>query len=170
MTNEYMPDMKKAFEKAGIKNVRVADVNKWSNGDVIRDGIDVLFDNSRDREQSDLSSFGTQGEQFNLIGYSYGGLQAAQAAADYADKGGIVDNLVLMATPIEKGFLAKLRNNKNIKSVRIINLPEQDDLIRAGDTDLDVVTALPKLVWQKTKGLMGPEVGHFYYSDATKDG
>jgi len=165
MTNEYMPDMKKAIEEAGIKNVRVADVNKWSNGSLPGDAIDVLFDNSRDSEQSDLSSFGTQGEQFNLIGFSYGGLQAAQAAADYADKGGIVDNLVLMATPIEKGFLEYLQNHPNIKSVRILNLTDKGDPVKADITDGKIIVAVPELIVQGS-GKGAARIGHSYYSGA----
>jgi len=169
MSNEYMSDMKKALEQAGIKNIRVADVGKWSTGSLLTDGIDVMFDNNRDREKSDLSSFGTKGEQFNLIGFSYGGLQAAQAAADYADDGGIVDNLVLMATPIEKGFLNYLQNHPNIKSVRILNLTDKGDPVRAGMTDGEIIGVVPELIVQGF-GEGTARIGHSYYSGSGSTG
>lgn len=169
MKGEYIDDMVRAFEEAGISNVRNADRGKWSDG-MFLDALSVPFENSRDDEQSDLSAIKTGGEQFNLIGHSYGGLQAAQGAIDYADQGGKVDNLVLLATPIEKEFLEKLKNHPNIKEVRIIDLPEQGDPIKAGMSDWEVIKATPKLFSQYGVGVYRNKSGHFFYSDEGKAG
>jgi len=167
MKGAYIDYMIKALEEQGVKNVRAADPKKWSKGHIALDALSVPFENSRDDKQSDFSKLGEEGEQFNLIGYSYGGLQAAQGAIDYADKGGTVDNLVLMGAPVEPGFLKKLKSHPNIKSVKIIDLPERGDPIKAGMSDLDVLGSLPKLgvdslrnYWNDNKD----NIGHFYYS------
>lgn len=167
MNGGYIDDMVKALEEAGVGNVRAADPRKWSRGDFVHDGIAVPFLNQRDRKPSDLSGFGEEGEQFNLIGYSFGGLQAAQAAADYADRGGKVDNLVLLGAPIEREFLEQLQNNPNIKSVKIIDLTEHGDPIKAGMSDVEVLLSTPELGVQFVRGMMDdeqPKPGHFRYS------
>jgi pimeloyl-ACP methyl ester carboxylesterase len=61
-------------------------------------------------------------EQFNLVGYSYGSLIAAQTAHVYASNGHIIDHLVLIASPIDNDFLHELKCNKNIRRVIIIDL------------------------------------------------
>jgi RHS repeat-associated protein len=60
-----------------------------------------------------------EGEQFNLAGYSYGSVVQAQAALRLADGGQIIDNLILIGSPIsDKSDLMKdLKGNKNIKNV-----------------------------------------------------
>jgi RHS repeat-associated protein len=60
-----------------------------------------------------------EGEQFNLAGYSYGSVLQAQAAIKLANDGVVVDNLVLIGSPIsDKSDLWKeLNSNKNIKNV-----------------------------------------------------
>jgi RHS repeat-associated protein len=59
------------------------------------------------------------GEQFNLAGYSYGSVLQAQAALQLATDGQIIDNLILIGSPIsDKSELWKqLKSNKNIKNV-----------------------------------------------------
>ncbi|MEG3618960.1 hypothetical protein V5T82_10885 [Magnetovibrio sp. PR-2] len=164
MEGGYIEDMVHAMEEAGLKNVRAADPDKWSNGNMFADAAAVPFRNSRDRAASDFSGFGEQGDQFNLVGYSYGGLKAAQAAIDYADEGGTVDNLVLMGTPVEKGFLEKLQNHPNIKSVRVVDLKDQNDPIKAGMSDVDVMMSVPVLANQHYTSETDRKIGHFYYS------
>lgn len=179
MDGDYIQDMVKALEDAGLSNVREADRDKWSSGNMLIDAASVLTENSQDREDSDLSAMGSTGRQFNLIGYSYGGTQAAQAAIDYANQGGQVDHLVLIATPLEKKFLEKLQSHPNIKSVDIIDLPDQGDPVRAGMSDWDVVKATPEMAWQLVKPIAKaklrgdddlPSEGHFYYSDEGDEG
>jgi len=104
MKGAYIDDMVKALEEQGINNVRAADPKIWSRGSSLNDALAVPFENSRDDKQSDFSKFGEEGDQFNLIGYSYGGLQAAQGAIDYADQGGTMivsaDNIKRCGYPV----------------------------------------------------------------------
>lgn len=60
-----------------------------------------------------------EGEQFNLAGYSYGSVLQAQVALKLAKSGQVIDNLVLIGSPIsDKSKLMKqLKGNKNIKNI-----------------------------------------------------
>jgi surfactin synthase thioesterase subunit len=60
-----------------------------------------------------------EGEQFNLAGYSYGSVLQAQVALELANSGQVVDNLILIGSPIsDKSDLYKqLSENKNIKNI-----------------------------------------------------
>jgi pimeloyl-ACP methyl ester carboxylesterase len=109
--------------------------------------------------------------QFNMIGYSYGSLLAAQTANFYAYNGHIVDHLVLIGSPIDKNFLDYLRGQKNIKKIVVRDLKEYGDPIFAGISQL-------RLFWcgwkvgrqmQKTKSA-GEGVGHFYYASGSAEG
>ena len=82
MDGPYIPDMVNALGEAGIGNARAADREKWSSMlGLAGDAPMVVFNNQLDPEEiRDLSEFGQQGEQFNLIGYSHGSLAAAHAA------------------------------------------------------------------------------------------
>ncbi len=161
MEGNYIDDMVAALTDAGIGNVRAANPEHWSRGSTISDAIGVLVERERDHEQSNLSEFGETGEQFNLVGYSHGGLQAAQAAADFADRGGWVDNLVLIGSPISQEFLTRLQNHVNIGSVKIINLAGQGDPLHAGMGTGELVASVPELALQF---LDSGSDGHFYYT------
>ena len=169
LDGSYIQDMVKALGNAGLKNVRAADTKKWSRG-LASDAFDVFTERKRDDEKSDHSGFGTVGEQFNLVGYSYGGLQAAQAAADYADRGGKVDHLVLVATPVSPKFLKNLRQNPDIGKVIVINLKDKGDDIRAGMSMAELISSLPKLGLDFLAAQGNTYRGHFYYSDETPAG
>ena len=60
-----------------------------------------------------------EGEQLNMVGYSYGSVLQAQVALRLAESGQVIDNLVLIGSPIsDKSDLYKqLKGNKNIKNV-----------------------------------------------------
>jgi hypothetical protein len=60
-----------------------------------------------------------EGEQFNLMGYSYGSVMQAYVALALADAGHIIDNLILVGSPIpvESALYKSLQNHKNIKNV-----------------------------------------------------
>jgi pimeloyl-ACP methyl ester carboxylesterase len=111
-------------------------------------------------------------EQFNLIGYSYGSLSAAQTAHVYASNGYIVDHLVLIGSPIDGDFLKDLQKNKNIKKVIVINLRQYDDPVFAGISQWRLVfIAAPKLIKQNNesdKKNLG--IGHFYYRPDSEEG
>lgn len=162
MEGPYITEMVQALSDAGIGHVRAAIRYKWSNG-ALRDSVDAFFKRDRDDSPIDLSAMGTVGEQFNLIGYSYGALQAAQAAMDYADRGGKVDHLILIAAPISRAFLTTLEKHPNIGQVDIMDLTRQDDPIHAGMTAGDLLLGIPRLAWQFADGKYGAPRGHFYF-------
>jgi len=60
-----------------------------------------------------------EGEQFNMVGYSYGSVLQAQSALRLADSGQVIDNLVLIGSPIsdKSDLMKQLQGNKNIKNV-----------------------------------------------------
>lgn len=66
-----------------------------------------------------------EGEQMNMVGYSFGSIMQAQVALRLAEKGQVIDNLVLIGSPIsDKSDLYKqLKNNKNIKNVIRYDIP-----------------------------------------------
>lgn len=61
----------------------------------------------------------------NMIGYSFGSVMSAQVALRLAEKGQVVDNLVLIGSPIsDKSDLYKqLKEHKNIKNVIRYDIP-----------------------------------------------
>jgi RHS repeat-associated protein len=103
----------------------------------------------------------TDNEQFNLIGYSFGSLYAAQIAIFYADKDISIDNLVLIGSPISKEFLIQLRNHKNIGNVIVKDLGCAGDPLYAGISLGELAGSSHILVMQM---LAGQGIGHFYYS------
>ena len=98
--------------------------------------------------------------QFNLIGYSYGSLIAAQIADRYAIKAYTVDHLVLIGSPISSSFLKEVRGRPSIKHVHIIDLTDHGDLIHAGMSEWELLRAVPTL---KDQAGSGKSEGHFYY-------
>jgi RHS repeat-associated protein len=80
-----------------------------------------------------------EGEQFNLAGYSYGSVLQAQTALKLANDGQIIDNLVLIGSPIsDKSDLWKqLNSNKNIKNV--IRYDLKGDLLSNPQDILDFI-------------------------------
>ncbi len=169
MEGPYVADMVEAMKEAGVKNVRIADRSKWSKGE-IPDAVDVIDKRYRDDGESDLSGMGTEGEQFNLVGYSYGGLQASQAAIDHADRGGRVDHLVLVGTPISKEFLDKQNKHPNINKVEVIDLQEYGDPIKAGMSTGELAKSLPELGLDLSFGSQKDKKGHFYYGGNSAEG
>lgn len=169
----YVKPQLAAFQKVGIQHISVGLTNSATQFvgtrfgsliDAFRSGAIIRFEfDSEWVIESGMSSIATQ---FNLIGYSYGSLLAAQTANFYANQGHIVDHLVLIGSPIDADFLAKLKSHKNIKSVIVINLTEHGDHIYAGMTELELLNCLSTLQSQqdRQKG-----EGHFYYAHVTPD-
>jgi RHS repeat-associated protein len=60
-----------------------------------------------------------EGEQFNLAGYSYGSVLQAQAALKLATDGQVIDNLILIGSPVsdKSDLWNQLNSNKNIKNI-----------------------------------------------------
>ena len=104
------------------------------------------------------------GEQVNYIGYSYGSLLAAHTAMHYANQGNMIDNLVLIGSPIDENFLSLLRTNPNIRNVTVINLTQHGDRIYSGMSEMELVQAVPSLL-NDVFGSNGE--GHFYYGDTS---
>ncbi|MGQ5522932.1 alpha/beta hydrolase [Chitinimonas sp. PSY-7] len=169
----YVQPQLQAFRSAGIQHVWVGLTNSATRllgttpgtlVDAARAGTLVRY-----QDDGDWTINGGMTEpapQFNLVGYSYGSLLAAQTANFYSKKGHIVDHLVLVGSPIDAGFLAALKANKNIKKVVVINLLQHGDPIYAGMTQVELLSGAPTLGLQMNanKG-----EGHFYYAHTVAD-
>jgi len=65
-----------------------------------------------------------EGEQLNLVGYSFGSVLQAQVALKLADEGTYIDNLVLIGSPIsdDSDLFKELNGNKNIGKVTRVDI------------------------------------------------
>jgi pimeloyl-ACP methyl ester carboxylesterase len=174
----YIADMLQALRDAGISNVHAGN-NKESIGRstmgenlagypaMALDAVSVPNINQAGYYLVTVNGeFSTEGEQFNLVGYSYGSIIAAVKAKSYANVyDGVVDHVVLIGAPIEKSLLDELKGNKNIKRVIVVDLKQHNDPIYAGMTDWEIITSVPELV-----GQMHNNNGHFWYAPMTADG
>ncbi|CAG9173454.1 hypothetical protein LMG23992_02457 [Cupriavidus laharis] len=132
--------------------------------DAIRSGFSVRYRD--DSEWTITSGMAAEAPQFNLIGYSYGSLLAAQTAWSYARAGHVVDHLVLVGSPIDKDFLSGLRQHKSIRKLVVINLTQFGDPIHAGMSWAELLASAPLLGAQMAAG---KGEGHFYYAHVVKD-
>lgn len=168
----YIKPQLKAFVDAGISHVSVGLTNSASISlgpagtlvDAVRSGLVIRFED--DGEWTITKGMDTASGQFNLIGYSYGSLLAAQTANFYAKNGHIVDHLVLIGSPIDAKFLAVLKSRKNIKKVIVIDLKNVGDPLYAGMTQLELLSAAAQL---GTDMSAGKGQGHFYYAHVVSD-
>ncbi len=66
----------------------------------------------------------SEGEQFNLAGYSYGSVLQAQVALKLANEGTTIDNLVLIGSPVadDSKLFKQLSGNENIKNIIRIDI------------------------------------------------
>lgn len=162
-----------AFRAAGIKPIWVGLTNtatKVMGGefgtivDAIRAGLFIRYED--DSPWTIESGMDQPAEQFNLIGYSYGSLLAAQTANFYSVRGFKVDHLVLIGSPIDQEFLFKLRAFRNIGKVTVIDLREHGDPIYAGMPLMELTAGVPQLAkdMRANKG-----EGHFYYGHVVPD-
>ncbi|WP_219211094.1 thioesterase domain-containing protein [Variovorax boronicumulans] len=176
LNGDYIKPTLAAFQVAGIKNLSVGLTNTGGANfpygkdiggtfiDAFRAGLVIRYEDSGDWVLT--TGMDAKEGQFNLIGYSYGSLLAAQTANFYANKGHIVDHLVLIGSPIDREFLAKLRANQHIQSVVVVDLTDKGDVLHAGMTQLEVALAIPTLGRQFGSG---KAEGHFYYAQVVKD-
>ena len=170
----YIQPQLQAFRDAGIRKCFVGLTNSGSQSfrdfrgtilDAIRSGLIIRYRD--DDEWTITSGMADEAEQFNLVGYSYGSLLAAQTAWSYANRMNVViDHLVLVGSPIDGGFLQDLRTHPNIRKVVVINLTQYGDPLHAGMTEVELMTGVPKLAMQ-FKG--GKGEGHFYYAQVVQD-
>lgn len=176
LNGDYIEPQLQAFSQAGISNVHVGLTNTGSTGlperikpmgtlmDAARAGLPIRYEDDDDWTLA-KGMDAAQG-QFNLIGYSYGSLLAAQTANFYARQGHVVDHLVLIGSPIDKGFLLKLQCSPNIRKVVVLDLTDQGDPLHAGMTQMALLEALPELARQFASSRAE---GHFYYAQRVAD-
>lgn len=156
----YIRSVVSEMHDAGIESAVFVDRDKWSGGTVLDALIGVRF--AREFAPNFpllLRANSRPGEQFNLVGYSYGSLLAAQVAAKYGLKGTTVHHLVLIGAPISRNFLNLLRHAPAIKKIIVVDLNEHGDPIYAGMPYHEVAASAPLLGYQMTQ-----QEGHFYYS------
>lgn len=165
MDGAYIDDMTRAFARKGIALIR-ANPRKWSGGTLMDAAVGVeVFRAGKAPIQVLLDRFPSRGSQFNLIGYSYGSLVAAQVAINYAHGGTVIDHLVLIGSPISGGFLQQLRSAPAIRKLIVIDLTKQGDPLSAGMSRMDLLTSTPQLGKQ-----MVESSGHFYYAQVSEEG
>jgi surfactin synthase thioesterase subunit len=87
----------------------------------------------------------SDGGSRNLVGYSYGSIVAAQTALQMAQDGVVVDNLILVGSPVPESsaLFAALRANSNIRSITridIANDPASDGDFSAAGVVWDSLT------------------------------
>jgi RHS repeat-associated protein len=66
-----------------------------------------------------------EGEQLNMVGYSFGSVMQAQVALRLAEKGQVIDNLVLIGSPVstKSNLYMQLKEHKNIRNVLRYDIP-----------------------------------------------
>ncbi len=102
--------------------------------------------------------------QYNLAGYSLGGVRAGLAALELANEGKIIDNLVLIATPIDKSsdLYKKLTSHKNIKNV--ISVDVEGDFLSNEQGNVNIIVLIKHIL----SGRSYESYPHFYYTTNEK--
>lgn len=176
MEGGYLASMVEVMVNAGIGHVALGNRSRWQIApDWSEDprrlidaafGVELLRRGEVPDMAMGIEDYGTTGAQFNLIGYSYGSLVAAQVAIKYARQyGGVVDHLVLIGSPVSAAFLKELRSEWRIRRLIAIDLVVQGDPIHAGMTYGELLVAVPILAKQIISGS-----GHFWYSEGGEVG
>jgi hypothetical protein len=168
----YIADQLIALQEAGIKYA-YRGVRTYSMPiDFLRSAFTIRYRDSPVDEDWHIKGMeDNPSPQFNMIGYSYGSLLAAQTAHFYAYNGHIVDHLVLVGSPIDRDFLDDLKRQRNIKNVIIRDLKEYGDPIFAGISQVRLVANWLRIGRQMQKTIQtGEGFGHFYYASATPEG
>ena len=179
---DYIGDMVTAFQEAGISDVHAVNGPRWSMNDgefpLLGTGLDAFIGVLALNEEIDLGdrinttperliNKGDGKGQFNLVGYSYGSLVAAQVAMTRVKKGGTVDNLVLVGSPIDSGFLKTLRSSPGIKNVMVKDLVQHGDTIKAG---MSGASLFNPFVFVPLAKQFGSGTGHFHYAPMSQVG
>jgi pimeloyl-ACP methyl ester carboxylesterase len=167
----YLAPQIAAFASAGIAHCYAGKTNTATRTigapgmfiDAMRAGVAIRY---QDSGEWTLAGMDLPADQFNLVGYSYGSLLAAQTANSYARSGHIVNHLVLIGSPIDSNFLAVLKGNALIKKVIVIDLKQYGDPIYAGIPQLELAQAATTLGEQM---LRNKGEGHFYYAHVIAD-
>lgn len=171
----YKDDFVRALSDAGLSNVRGSTPFSMGpdapGGFLVDSSLGVLNNNQnispRFIYSADLDRQ-TNDPTFNLVGYSWGSVVAAQQAVSIAGQGGTVDNLVLLGAPINQSLvdqLTTLSDQGSIGQLHFIDLTPVGDPIHAGMTDGEILRHAPMLATQ-----MPINAGHFYLSGANQSG
>lgn len=175
MEGAYIDGTVSALIEVGITHAFKADRQRWSH-DLL--SADMLVDATwgvmshrwggpKRVDRSDWEAFGTEGPQFNLVGYSYGSLLAARIATTLGSK---IDHLVLIASPISQKELDKLFNNPWIGQVHLIDLGNLGDQIHDGMGIADLAAlGGPQNSIRFVLSLIRQD-GHFWYTAAGSEG
>lgn len=179
---DYIGDMVTALQEAGISDVHAVNGPRWSMNDgefpLLGMGLDAFIGVLALNEEIDLGdrinttperliNKGDGKGQFNLVGYSYGSLVAAQVAMTRVKKGGTVDNLVLIGSPIDSGFLKTLRSSPGIKNVIVKDLVQHGDTIKAG---MSGASLFNPFVFVPLAKQFASKTGHFHYAPMSQAG
>jgi hypothetical protein len=162
-TQPYKLDFVRRLIESGIKNARAVPQNATSKNPPYGFVLDVASIPGSNNKFSDGVYLQTPGVapgpsgQYNLIGYSFGAVAAAQQAYADAKLGKVVDNLVLIGAPINADLKAALEASGNIR--RILYIDIKGDPIRAGNSDLNYIYNLRTVKRQMDSG-----EGHFYFA------
>lgn len=161
----YIESIVAHLKNSGIRSAIYVDRDKWSGVSRYMDAtVGVLAGRNYDPRFPMLLRVQTNNyPQFNLIGYSYGSILAAQLGMKYALGGTKVDNVVLIGSPLSYDFSEALRKHPNIRNLVLVNLTDQGDPIYPGMSVQRLVSTAPIVGYQTAK-----RTGHFYYS-ATGD-
>ncbi|MFJ2987364.1 alpha/beta fold hydrolase [Collimonas sp. NPDC087041] len=169
LNGPYIDDQIQALLKAGIQHVyRGVNTTGYDKTDALWTATTLRYQDTD--EWTITSGLDNPSGQFNLIGYSYGSLLAAQTANFYANQGHVVDHLVLIGSPIDSGFLNALIMNKNIKSVIRINLTDADDPLFAGMSQMELIASAKTLMNQDAASGTRRGIGHFYFRPDSDEG
>lgn len=167
MKGAYMTKMANALTQVGIEDVTIANPDLWSSGSILLDSLSVLFVNDYTNKVTTKGSLKEDKTSLNLIGYSFGSIQAAHASMKFTAEGYAIGKLVLIGSPIEASFLELLKVHPQIEEVIVIDLIEHGDPLHAGMSDLEIILSTPVLAWQFMHSKTG--VGHYVYVAITND-
>jgi hypothetical protein len=172
LDGSYINPKLAALKAAGIQHVSVGLTNTATQSigaagmfvDALRAGLTIRYEDADEWVIS--KGMDSAGTQFNLIGYSYGSLLAAQTANFYAKQGHVVDHLVLIGSPIDADFLRTLRGRRNIKKIVVVDLKDKGDPIYAGISQWELTTSA-HVLGDQMKRQQGE--GHFFYAHVVAD-
>lgn len=179
MATGYIADMVAALREAGLGGVAagslvagriIAEAPKNEGlGQALHDlrWLMRLRDRPDDGLGVDLHGLGTGGPQFNLIGYSYGAVLAAQLAHTQARRDATVDHLVLIAAPLGRRLVEAVRRETRIGRTIVMPVDQQSDPITPSQSTIALAATAPVLLWQF---LRGDGVGHFHYCAGGEEG
>jgi RHS repeat-associated protein len=156
----YINRWGKAFEREGIQFYRM-NASHGKFGDAVftdRFREDIVSQSFSSKESSDHSKMVDEtaeaymthlkstplnnDEQLNLAGYSYGSVLQAQVALELANRGVVINNLILIGSPITDNskLMKRLENNSNIKNIMRVDI--EGDLLSNPQSAYDYIKGI----------------------------